>query len=124
MDRYWEEKTRNSTAKGEKGLAAQQAGWDRLVRELRDLNGRLAILIAQRDKLASDHKDRFDQDHQAQEERRRLEDELAGANSNLSNLRTSVFAEIRKPHYLSSRFTAYHRASRPAYRPCGRISIS
>ena len=113
MERYWEEKTRNSTAKGDKGLTQRRnklneltARQTRLTREQRELKSKLTTLTAQRDKLARDYKDRFDQDHQAQEDRRRLEEDLDRAKSNLSTVLAGGFAEIRKPQYLSSRFTA------------------
>jgi DNA sulfur modification protein DndD len=82
------------------------------MREQRELKRKLATVTAQRDKLSGDYKDRFDQDHQAQEERRRLEEDLARANSNLSTLLAGTFAEIRKPQYLSSHFTAGLQALR------------
>ncbi|PZP39256.1 MAG: hypothetical protein DI601_25540 [Azospirillum brasilense] len=119
MDRYWEDKTRNSTAKGEKGLTQRRnklnelaTRRDRLAKEQRWLKRTLTTLTSQRDKLANEYKGRFDQDHQAQEERRRLEDDLARANSNLSTLLATAFTEIRKPQYLSSRFTAGLQALR------------
>lgn len=113
MDRYWDEKTRNSTAKGEKGLTQRRnklneltTRRERLLAEQRERKRKLTSLTGQRDKLAGDYKDRFDQDHQAQEERRRLEGDLARANSNLSTLLANTFAEIRKPQFLSSQFTS------------------
>lgn len=119
MDRYWEEKTRNSTAKGEKGLTQRRnklneltARRDRLAKEQRELKRKVTTLTTQRDKLANDYKERFDQDHRAQEERRRLEEELTRANSNLNALLAGAFTEIRKPQYLSSRFTAGLQALR------------
>lgn len=119
MDRYWEEKTRNSTVKGEKGLTQRRnklneltTRRDRLLREQRELRRKLAGVTGKRDKLAGDYKDRFDQDHQAQEERRRLEGDLGRANDNLSSLLKSAFAEIRRPQFLSSRFTAGLQALR------------
>ncbi len=119
MDRYWEDKTRNSTAKGEKGLTQRRnrlneltTRRDQLTREQRELKRQLTTLTAQRDKLANDYKERFDQDHQAQEERRRLDEDLSRANSNLSTLLTGAFTEMRKPQCLSSRFTAGLQALR------------
>lgn len=119
LDRYWEDKTRNSTAKGEKGLTQRRNKLkeltdrrERLLREQRDLKRKLGALTSQRDKLASDYKDRFDQDHQAQEERRRLDDDLSRATSNLSALIETAFAQVRKPQYLSVRFTAGLQALR------------
>ncbi|SDQ80443.1 hypothetical protein [Paraburkholderia tuberum] len=112
MDRFWEEKTRNSTAKGEKGLTQRRnklneltTRQDQLVREQRELKRRLATLTARHEKLRSDYKEQFDQDHQAQQERRRLEEDLARANLNVQTLLPSAFAEIRRPQYLSPRFT-------------------
>lgn len=119
MDRYWEDKTRNSTAKGEKGLTQRRnkmneltARRDRLAKEQRELKQTLATLSAQHGRLANDYKERFDQDHQAQQERQRLDDDLARANTNLSNLLAGAFTEIRKPQYLSSRFTVGLQALR------------
>ena len=119
MDRYWEEKTRNSTAKGEKGLTQRRNKFSeltlrrsQLVKEQRVLKGRLNTLTSRRDMLTNDYKERFDLDHQAQEERQRLEEDLKRANSNLSTLLASAFAEIRKPQYLSSRFTSGLQALR------------
>ena len=119
MERYWEEKTRNSTAKGKKGLNQRRnklneltARREKLTQEQRELKSELTTLTAQRDKLAQDYKDRFDQDHQAQEDRRRLEQELGRANDNLSTMLNDAFTETRKPQYLSSRFTAGLQALR------------
>jgi predicted nuclease with TOPRIM domain len=113
MDRYWEEKTRNSTARGEKGLtqrrnklAELQTRWSEFRRERNALARNLTKLTSQRDKLSGDYKDRFDQDSQAQAERRRLTDELTRANSNLTGLLTTAVNEVRKPQNLSPRFTA------------------
>lgn len=119
MERYWENKTRNSTVKGKKALTQRRnkldrltSRRDRLVLEQRELKRTLAGLTAQRDKLADDYRDRFDQDNQAQEERHRLEEDLARANDNLSTLLAGAFTEIRQPHHLSSRFTAGLQALR------------
>jgi DNA sulfur modification protein DndD len=119
LDRYWEEKTRSSTVKGEKGLTQRRnklneltSRRDKILRERKELVRRLAAVTAQRDKLAADYKDRFDQDRQAQEERRRLEEELGRANGNLSTLLNGSVADIRRPQNLSPRFTAGLQALR------------
>ena len=119
MERYWENKTRNSTTKGEKGLTQRRnklneltTRRDRLTQEQRELKSNLSNLTSQRDKLARDYKDRFDQDLQAQEERRRLEDDLGRANGNLSAMLGGAFADVRKPQHLSARFTAGLQALR------------
>lgn len=119
MDDYWEEKTRNSTAKGEKGLTQRRnklreltSRHESLIREQRELKRKLTTLTAQRDKLASDYKDLFDEDHQARNERQRLEEELRRASGNLANVTASAFNDIRKPQFLSARFTAALQALR------------
>lgn len=119
MERYWEEKTRNSTAKGEKGLNQRRnklnkltARREKLTQEQGELKRKLNTLTAQRDRLARDYNDRFDQDEQAQKDRRRLEQDLGMANDNLSAMLNDAFTETRKPQYLSSRFTAGLQALR------------
>ena len=119
MDRYWEEKTSNSTAKGEKGLTQRRNRLNSLVtrqRELlaeqRELKRKLAELEVQHENLANDYNNRFNEDSQAQEERRQLDDDLIRANENLSTLLAGAFTEIRHPQNLSSRFTTGLQALR------------
>lgn len=119
MDRYWEAKAQNPNADGKKLLAQRRnklneltTRRNRLLKEQRELGRKLTTFTEQRDRLTYDYKERFDQDHQAQEERRRLGEDLARANNNLNTLLTNTFTEIRKPQYLSSRFAAGLQALR------------
>jgi DNA sulfur modification protein DndD len=112
LDRYWENKTRNTTARSDKGLTQRQNKLaelgerrDRLVAERTQLRKRIASLTAKREELNTEYKERFDQDTQAQQERQRLEQELQRVATNLSGLLASALTEARKPQNLSPRFT-------------------
>ncbi|WP_207462160.1 hypothetical protein [Azospirillum sp. SYSU D00513] len=119
MDRYWDDKTRNSTTKGDKGLTQRRNKLnelsqrrDRLTVEKAELTKRLAVQKAKRDKLEAEYKAHFDQDSQAQEERKRLDEELKRASGNLGTLLANALTDARKPQNLSPRFTAGLQALR------------
>jgi DNA sulfur modification protein DndD len=112
LDRYWELKSRNSTAKGDKGLTQRQnrladlrlrraqlvQGRKSLVKQIASVTERHAALDAQ-------YRTRFDQDSQAQAGRVRLEGELGRAQGNLDSVLVAALGEVRMPQNLSPRFT-------------------
>ena len=119
MDRYWEQKTRNSTAKGAKGLTQRRNKLNALTRrrsqlilEQKNLKNEFDTVMARRYVLAEQYEKRFNVDLQAQKDRERLNEELTRTKDNLSALLTSTFTEIRQPHFVSSRFTAGLQALR------------
>lgn len=113
MDQYWEDKARHSTTKGGKGLTQRRNRLaklidrhKRLLEEQQELTKKFHGQTASYEALSQDFKHKFDQDTQAQEERRRLETDLDRAEAKLSKFILTTFDDIRQPHYLSSRFTA------------------
>ena len=81
----------------------------------KSLKSWLLDLTARHEIVAKEFKTKFDQDTHAQEERRRLDADLARAKENLSKLVLATFDDIRRPHYLSSRFTAGLQALRETF---------
>lgn len=113
IGRYWDEKAKNSTVKGDKGLTQRRNRLvelkqrrERLVRERTTLTKATTKLTVERETLKAEYDARFDQDKQAREERRRLDEEIHRANDNLKTLLASSLLEARKPQSLSRRFTA------------------
>ncbi len=119
LDKYWEDKTRNSTARGAKGLTQRRNRLNdllkrktKLVQEQENRKSKLVELTARFAKLDEQYKIRFDQDNRAQKERRQLEENLTRAKENLSKLVAVTLDQIRHPHYLSFHFTAGLQALR------------
>ncbi len=112
LDEYWDEKSRNVSAKGDKGLTQRKNKLadltkrrDRLKVERTGLVKKITDLEARHTKLDAEYKARFDQDSKAQEEREHLEKEFERAKDNLATIATSSLSEARKPQNLSPRFT-------------------
>jgi len=112
LDRYWEQKSRNSTAKGGKGLTQRQnrlteleRRYAQLVQERRDLDKQISSMAEKHAALEAQYRSRFDQDTQAQAERQRLEGELQRVERNLDSVLTVALNGVRMPPNLSPRFT-------------------
>lgn len=113
LDRYWELKSRNSTAKGDKGLTQRQNRLSELerrrallVQERRSLVKRIASKTEKYASLDEQYRGLFDQDTQAQTERQRLESELGRAGGNLDSVLAGALTDVRMPQNLSPRFTS------------------
>ena len=113
LDRYWDLKSRNSTAKGDKGLTQRQNRFSelerrraQLVQERRGLVKHVASVTEKHAALDTQYRSRFDQDTQAQEERQRLEGELSRVDENLDNVLVAALSDVRMPQNLSPRFTS------------------
>ena len=75
MEQYWEDRTRNSTVKSEKGLTQRINRLDELnqrhnllAQEQEQLNNNLLTQTSRKDKIAGEYNKHFDQDSQAQAE--------------------------------------------------------
>lgn len=113
LDRYWELKSRNSTAKGEKGVTQRQnrlnelkARRTKLMQERKSLVKQVTSATEKHALLEAEYRERFDQDEQAQAERQRLEGELGRAQGNLESVLAAALNDVRMPQNLSPRFTS------------------
>lgn len=113
LDRYWELKSRNSTAKGDKGLTQRQNRLNelrgrrtQLVQERKSLVKQVASVTEKHAALDAQYRTRFDQDEQAHAERQRLEGELGRAQGNLDSVLAAALNDVRMPQNLSPRFTS------------------